>query len=380
MLGPMSGIVTAAVCVRDTGAALEEVEVERPHAGEVLVRVAASGVCGSDLHVLHGSSPVAVFPLVLGHEGAGVVEEVGEGVTDVQPGDHVVLALYGPCGRCHHCRGGRFPLCDGLHRVAAISGRMADGSTRVRSRSGETLYPFCGLGTMSGYAVVREAQLVKIDADLPLDLICLAGCGVTTGLGAVFNIAQVAAGDTVAVVGCGGVGLNVVQGARIAGATTIVALDTNPRKLELARKLGATHGLDPSGPGVRAAVASVVPGGVDFAFEVVGSPELVAETFTATRPGGTCIMVGSPPAGSTIPIDGRTLFGERRLMGCTGGSNVPARDIPRIAALYRQGVLDLDTLVSSRRPLEDFAAAVAESERGEVARSVLLPRSGSVTG
>ena len=200
----------------------------------------------------------------------------------------------------------------------------------------------------------------------------MPGCGVTTGLGAVFNIARVSVGDTVAVIGCGGVGLNVVQGARIAGATTIVALDTNPRKLEMAARLGATHTVDPTGAGIRAAVDGVVPGGVDFAFEVVGSPDLMAETFTATRPGGTCVVVGSPPPGSTIPIDGRTLFSERRLVGCMGGSNVPARDIPRISALYRQGVLDLDALVTSRRPLEEFAAAVAETERGEVARSVLV--------
>jgi S-(hydroxymethyl)glutathione dehydrogenase / alcohol dehydrogenase len=368
-----TGVATRAVTVRESGPAIEDVEVEHPHAGEVLVRVAATGVCGSDLHVLHGTSPVAVLPLVLGHEGAGVVEEVGEGVVDVGPGDHVVLALYGPCGRCQYCRSGRFPLCDGAARVAAVSGRMEDGTTRVRASSGEALHPFCGLGTMAGYAVVREAQLVKVDPGIPLDLICLAGCGVTTGLGAVFNIARVAPGDSVAVVGCGGVGLNVVQGARIAGATTIIALDTNPRKLELAARLGATHTADPSVAGTRLAVSAIVPGGVDIAFEVVGSPELVAETFTATRPGGTCVMVGSPPAGSTIPIDGRALFAERRLVGCTGGSNVPARDIPRIAALYHEGSLDLETLVTRRRPLEEFADAVADAERGEVARTVLLP-------
>jgi S-(hydroxymethyl)glutathione dehydrogenase/alcohol dehydrogenase len=364
---------TRAVIVREPGAAIEDVEVEPPQPGEVLVRVVATGVCGSDIHVLHGTSPVAVLPLVLGHEGAGVVEETGTGVVDVVPGDHVVLALYGPCGRCRYCRSGRFPLCEGAARVAAISGLMEDGSTRVHAAGGEPVRPFVGLGTMAGYAVVRESQLVKIDPSIPLDVICLAGCGVTTGLGAVFNIARVAPGDSVAVVGCGGVGLNVVQGARIAGATTIVALDTNPRKLELAARLGATHTGDPSAAGIRSAVDAIVPGGVDVAFEVVGSPALVAETFTATRPGGTTVMVGSPPAGSTIPIDGRALFSERRLLGCTGGSNVPARDIPRIAALYAEGTLDLEALVTRRRPLAEFADAVAEAERGEVARTVLLP-------
>jgi len=369
----VSAVQTTAVVVPDvaTGARLEDVEIDRPHPGEVLVRVVASGICGSDLHVLHGRSPVAVFPLVLGHEGAGVVEDVGEGVSAVVAGDHVVLALYGPCHHCANCQTGHFTRCDGTPRVAAISGRMADGSTRVRGRSAGTLYPFCGLGTMAGYVVVREAQLVRIDPAIPLDLICLAGCGVTTGLGAVFNIAQVSPGDTVAVVGCGGVGLNVVQGSRIAGATTIVAIDNNPLKLDLARRLGATHTADPTGAGILAAVHAVVPGGVDIAFEVVGSPDLVAEAFVATRPEGTCVMVGSPPPAATIPIDGRSLFNGRRLLGCLGGSNVPARDIPRIASLYQQGTLDLDTLVSRRRPLDDFAAAIAETERGEVARSVL---------
>jgi len=367
-----SRLSTRAVVVRDAGAALEDVEVEHPRPGEVLVRVAATGVCGSDLHVLHGTSPVAVLPMVLGHEGAGVVEEVGAGVTDVVPGDHVVLALYGPCGRCRFCRSGRFPLCEGAARVAAITGLMEDGTTRVRAADGAPLRPFVGLGTMAGYALVRESQLVKVDPAIPLELICLAGCGVTTGLGAVFNIARVAPGDSVAVVGCGGVGLNVVQGARIAGATTIVALDTNPHKLELATRLGATHTADPAG-GIREAVEAVVPGGVDVAFEVVGSPALVAEVFTATRPGGTTVMVGSPPNGTTVPIDSRALFAERKLFGCTGGSNIPARDIPRIAALYREGTLDLETLVTRRRPLGEFADAVAEAERGEVARTVLLP-------
>jgi S-(hydroxymethyl)glutathione dehydrogenase / alcohol dehydrogenase len=364
---------TRAVVVRGAGVALEQIEVEHPHSGEVLVRIAATGVCGSDLHVLHGTSPVAVLPLVLGHEGAGVVEEVGEGVTDVTPGDHVVLALYGPCGRCRFCRSGRFPLCDGTTRVSAISGLMEDGSTRVRAPDGMPVRPFVGLGTMAGYAVVRESQVVKIDPAIPLDLICLAGCGVTTGLGAVFNIAHVSPGDSVAVVGCGGVGLNVIQGARIAGATTIVALDTNPRKLDLAARLGATHTADPTAAGIRLAVDAIVPGGVDVGFEVVGAPALVAETFTATRPGGTTVMVGSPPAGSTIPIDGRALFSERKLLGCTGGSNVPARDIPRIVALYEDGALDLEALVTRRRPLAEFAVAVADAERGEVARTVLLP-------
>jgi S-(hydroxymethyl)glutathione dehydrogenase/alcohol dehydrogenase len=363
-----------AVVIRDAagGPALEDIELDPPGPGEVLVRLAASGICGSDLHVVHGRSVIDAFPMVLGHEGAGIVAAVGDGVTAVAPGDHVVLALYGPCGSCDSCRTGRFVLCDGRPRVAAINGTMADGSTRMRSAEGETLFPMVGVGSLAERAVLRAEQVVAIDRSIPLDLICLAGCGVTTGLGAVFNVAEVRPGESVAVVGCGGVGLNVIQGARIAGATTIMAVDPNPLKLELATRLGATHAVDPSGAGVAEAVQGVEPRGVDVAFEVVGVPDLVADAFLATRTGGRCVMVGSPPAGQPIPLDGRALFGERRLLGTTGGSNVPARDIPRIARLYTEGQLDLDTLVSARRPLADFASSIAETERGEVARSVVV--------
>lgn len=454
----MTRLRARAMVVRDVeaGARIEEVEVDDPREGEVRVRLVASGVCGSDLHVLHGRSNAASFPLVLGHEGAGVVDAVGPGVEGLAEGDHVVVALYGPCHACPSCGRGRFVHCSGPARVQAILGRMGDGSTRLRTADGQPLHPMVGAGTLAEYAVTRAAQVVKVDDDLPLDVLCLAGCGVTTGLGAVFNIAQVAPGDAVAVVGCGGVGLNVVQGARISGATTIVAVDTNPSKLDLARRLGATHTIDPASGAVQAGartttgglaiagtggaadlagagvgtgdgagdapidpgtagsagapggsgrgkahapasggdvrpglggrtaagastratlaelVGEVVPGGADIVFEAVGSPALVAEAFLATRPGGTCVVVGSMPPGATIPIDGRALFADRRLQGCIGGNNVPAVDIPRIADLYRQGRLDLDALVSTRRPLDDVATAIAETERGDVARTVVL--------
>jgi Zn-dependent alcohol dehydrogenase len=249
---------------------------------------------------------------------------------------------------------------------------MADGTTRMRLAGGAAAFPMVGVGSLAEYAVLRADQVVAVDRSIPLDLICLAGCGVTTGLGSVFNVADVRPGESVAVVGCGGVGLNVVQGARIAGATTIVAIDPNPLKRDLATRLGATHALDPGDAGVVETVQRVAPRGVDVAFEVVGIPQLVADAFLATHPGGRCVMVGSPPAGQPIPVDGRALFGERRLIGTTGGSNVPARDIPRIARLYAEGRLDLDTLVSARRPLAEFASSIAETERGEVARSVVV--------
>jgi S-(hydroxymethyl)glutathione dehydrogenase/alcohol dehydrogenase len=348
----------------------EDVEVLEPRAGEVLVRVEASGVCGSDLHVLHGRSNAVTLPVVLGHEGAGIVEMVGAGVTSVRPNDSVVIALYGPCLACHNCLTGRLVHCDGPARVQAIFGKMADGSTRLR-RDGVPLHPMVGCGSLAEYAVVRETQLVAVPPDVPLDVMCLAGCGVTTGLGAVFNIGRVAAGDTVAVVGCGGVGLNVVQAARIAGAKTIVAVDTNPMKLDLASDLGATHVVDPRDEPLGEAMERLVPGGVDVAFEVVGSAELVVQALEVTRPGGTCVMVGSQPPGSTIPVKAGVLFQERRLVGCVGGSNIPQRDIPRVVDLYRDGRLRLDELVSRRLPLARFVEAFTALESGEVARSVV---------
>lgn len=354
----------------DEGPKVEEVTVLDPGPGEVLVRIAASGVCGSDMHVIHGRSVAANLPMVLGHEGAGVVEAVGPGVESVAPGTHVVIALYGPCLACANCRAGDIVHCNGPARMANIFGRMADGSTRLR-QGDVALHPMVGCGSLAELAVVRETMVVPVPDDVPLDVIALAGCGVTTGLGAVFNTAQVRPGQHVAVVGCGGVGLNVVQGARIAGAAVIVAVDTNPTKLQLATRLGATHVVDVSDAPMRDAVHAIVPEGVDVAFEVVGNAELVAQVFELTRPGGTCVMVGSPPAGSTIPIDGRSLFAERRLLGTTGGSNIPHRDIPRIVELHRSGRLDLDSLISQRLPLERVDEAFAAVEAGTVARSVV---------
>jgi S-(hydroxymethyl)glutathione dehydrogenase/alcohol dehydrogenase len=352
---------------------LESVDVAAPLAGEVRVRLAASGVCGSDLHVLAGHSPVAQFPLVLGHEGAGVVEEVGPGVTSVVPGDHVVLALYGPCLACRNCLSGNPVHCDGPARIKAITGEMADGSTRLSSQ-GERVFPFVGCGTLAEESVLRASQVVVVAPDIPLDVICLAGCGVTTGLGAVFNIARVRPGETVTVVGCGGVGLSVIQGARIAGAGQIIAVDTNPYKLELARGMGATDEvlLEDGGGGLVEAVTGRCPGGVDAAFEVVGNGDLVAAALATTRPGGRCVMVGSPPAGTKIPVDARVLFSERRLLGCTGGSNIPARDIPRIERLYRSGDLEMEALVSQRFSFADAPDAFAAAQAGQVARAVVV--------
>jgi S-(hydroxymethyl)glutathione dehydrogenase / alcohol dehydrogenase len=362
-----------AVVIRsyDDGPALEALTIDELQAGEVLVAVAASGVCGSDIHAVHGQSTAAVLPMVAGHEGSGVVEAVGPGVTSVAPGDRVVLGAYGPCYGCDACRHGRFVHCTGPARVNAIRGLMPDGTTRLRSEHG-AVHPYVGIGSLAEYAVLRDAQVVEVAEDVPLDVMALAGCGVTTGLGAVFNIAHVAPGDRVLVVGCGGVGLNVIQGSRLAGAARIVAVDTNPARLDLAADFGATELVDPNETAVADAVAAVAPGGVDVAFEVVGNPALVAEAFEQTRGGGTCVMVGAPPPGSTIPVPASSLmFGERRLVGCLGGSNMPHRDIPRIVELYRGGRIKLDELVGERLPLTDFGRAFADTEAGKVARCLV---------
>lgn len=351
--------------------AVEEVDVASPQAGEVRVRLAASGVCRSDLHVLEGESPVANPPMVLGHEGAGVVEEVGEGVVGLAVGDPVVIALYGPCGTCSDCRAGDIPNCWSETRTHNMYGRMPDGTTRL-SQGGRSLSPMVGSGSLAEEAIVREAQLVKIEPDIPLDLACLAGCGVTTGIGAALNTARVQPGSTVAVIGCGGVGLNVLQGARIAGAARILAVDTQRAKLDLASDLGATDLLEVvPGEDLAAAIRERVPRGVDYAFEVIGLTSVVREAFDATRTGGTTVMVGAPPPGTEVTLDSRTLFADRKLLGCTGGGNVPARDIPRIMQLYQQGSLNLEKLVSQRLPIERVNEAFDALRGGELARTVI---------
>jgi S-(hydroxymethyl)glutathione dehydrogenase / alcohol dehydrogenase len=363
---------STALVLRAPGAplALETVEVGEPGPGEVLVRLMASGVCGSDNHVVHGRSGIARMPTVLGHEGAGVVQAVGPGVTELEAGDHVVLGLYVPCGSCRQCRAGRFQHCSGEARRRNTQGIRADGTTRF-SVSGEPLYPLMGLGSLSEFTNVPAAQAIAIDRSLDLAAMCLTGCGVTTGFGAAVNTAGVGPGDSVLVVGCGGVGLNVVQGARIAGATRIIAVDPQAGKRELALELGATHVVDPGREDLATAVDRHAPGGVDWAFEVVGSVELAARCLALTRIGGTCVMVGAPPPGSAVAASREALMGERRLVGCRGGSNIPARDIPRLADLYAGGQLKLEPLIGKRLRLEEFAEAFAALDTGEVARSVI---------
>lgn len=353
------------------GGSLRYVDIDEPRHGEVRVRMVASGVCSTDQHVAFGTSLPHVLPVVLGHEGAGVVDAVGSGVESISLGDHVVFGRSAPCGTCRRCHDGLAVDCDSDAHRRGLFGIMDDGLTRV-SIDGRAAYPLYG-GTLSEFMTVRASHVVPIAKDLPLELMCLAGCAVVTGLGAVLNTVRVGVGDSVLIVGCGGVGLSVVQGARIAGATTIVAVDTSDESLDLALAMGATHSIA-TGPDVDLVnrVLDLVDGGVDVAVEVVGSPGLVVECLECTRAGGTTVMVGVPPAGSTLTVPPMTLIQNRRLVGCRGGSAVPTRDIPRVAALYRSGALHLEPLVTRTLPLERVADAIDALSGGLPGRSVVV--------
>lgn len=344
-----------------SGIALVDVEVDEPGPGEVRVRIAASGICGSDLHVIHGRSNAAVYPVVLGHEGAGVIESVGEGVA-LAVGTRVVVAMGASCGRCARCAVGEAVHCEDPGRGQRLTGFMADGTARVH-HDGTDLHPFVGCGTLAELVVVPAHEVVPIPDDVPFEVAALSACGVTTGLGAVFNVAEVTPGQSVLVVGCGGVGLNVIQGCRLAGAGRITAVDTSDAKLELARRFGATD---------VASSLDGLAGGYDVAFEVVGLPHLVPAALQLTKAGGTCVCVGSQPPGAVYEIPAAAMFPQRRLLGCVAGGNVPRRDIARIVELYRAGKLELDALVGARVALADVADAVAAAESGEVARAVVV--------
>jgi S-(hydroxymethyl)glutathione dehydrogenase/alcohol dehydrogenase len=312
------------------------------------------------------------MPLILGHEGAGVVEAVGEGVEGLQRGDHVVVAMSGPCGRCGYCGSGRLQYCNG-NPPGALYGEMADGGVRL-SQGGAPIHPFVGIGSLAEYAVVPRAKAVRVDPDIPFEQLCITACGVVTGVGAVFNVAKVTPGSSVLVAGCGGVGLNVVQAARIAGAGRIIAVDKNPLKLDLAADFGASHCLvatdEPKD--LEEAVRRIAPQGVDFAFDVVGNAALLRQLMGLTDMGGLTVLVGVLPWASDVSVQaGLMLNGERRLTGVRGGSAMPMRDIPRILDLHRTGRLKLAELVGAAFELDDIQAAFASAEKADHARTVV---------
>jgi S-(hydroxymethyl)glutathione dehydrogenase/alcohol dehydrogenase len=347
----------------------DDVEVEDPHAGEVQVRMVASGVCHSDLSAQTGVMMMPT-PVVLGHEGAGVVEQIGPGVTSVRPGDHVLVTWVPQCGACYFCRRDQGHLCEQA-TVTLASGGLLDGTTRLTSQ-GSRLYQMAATGTFGELVVTPESGVVKLPPELDLTVAALLGCSVLTGVGAVTNTARLQPGDTVAVVGCGGVGLNVIQGARIEGAGRIIAVDTNPAKLALAARFGATDAVDASAvDAVSGVMALTDQRGVDVAFEVVGLQRTIDQAITMTRRGGLTVLVGVPAMDVTVTLPaffGVVLAG-KTLSGCWYGSANVRRDVPRLIELYQQGRLLLEELVSERIGLGAINDAL--SSMGEGARSVI---------
>jgi S-(hydroxymethyl)glutathione dehydrogenase/alcohol dehydrogenase len=352
---------------------VEELVVEDPHRGEVLVRMAASGVCRSDYHVVVGEWS-APSPIVLGHEGAGVVEAVGEDVTAVQPGDHVILSWTPSCGRCRYCVIGRPNLCE-LVAARSYASVMLDGTTRLAYPDGRAVYSYSATATFGEYTVVPEAGVVPIDRGFPLDRAALIGCGLTTGVGAVINTARVEPGATVLVIGCGGVGLAVVQGAAIAAASTIIAVDRLAPKVEAAAGLGATHTIvADEATDVVAAVRDLTGGiGVDYAFEAIGVGPAIETAIEATAAGGTTVVVGQVPEGVRASFDPYTLSDrEKVIRGCNYGSARPPVDFPRMVRMCEAGDIDVDAFVTSRIGLDGINEAFARIAAGEGVRSVIV--------
>ncbi len=352
----------------DTPLRVEEVEVDPPKGGEVLVRMAASGVCHSDLHMLKGIHP-APLPAILGHEGAGVVEEAGPGVTNVKPGDHVILSWLPYCGHCRMCASGRPNVC--VNVAWSESGTMADGTVRFH-RGGERIHHYIATSSFAELSVVPAQCAIPVDPALPLTELSLMGCAVATGVGAVLNTARVRPGETVAVVGCGGVGLNCVQGAAIANAGTIIAIDTEPGKLNLARELGATHAVDASEGSVAGAVEDLTAGGVDHAFEAIGNPATIELAIGLVGRGGQAVLIGMAPPDARVSFDAlNATFEEISIRGCWYGSVRPPVDFPLLVDLYQSGKLRLDTMIRTCS-LEEVNDAFRALEAGEVARSVIV--------
>jgi Zn-dependent alcohol dehydrogenase len=363
----------AAAVLERTGAPLEvtELDLAPPRAGEVLVRLHASGVCHSDQNAIDGTAK-ARCPAVLGHEGAGVVEAVGPGVTRVRPGDHVALSWAPSCGSCEECLRELPQLCS-VAWPALADGTLLDGSTRL-SRDGEPVYHYSFISSFADACVLPERSCVPIPRDVPFAVAGLVGCAVTAGVGAVWRTAGVRPGDRVAVFGCGGVGLSAVLGAVAAGAGAVVAVDAVPSKLDVAREVGATDGVVWAGSPeeTAAAVADASGGGVDYAIEATGRPEAMLAAFLSTRAYGAAVLIGIPRADALLPLPALSIPRmERRVLGSIYGSSRPERDFPLTLDLYRRGRLPLDRLVTHRLPLADVERGFDLMRAGEAARVVL---------
>jgi S-(hydroxymethyl)glutathione dehydrogenase/alcohol dehydrogenase len=349
---------------------VEQIEVESPKRGEVMVQIKACGVCHSDLSATNGTIPMPP-PTVLGHEAAGVIAELGEGVTDLRVGDHVVVSWIPMCGKCRYCVEGRPALCDAAAKATLT---LPDGTSRLKDAAGKTLNHFAGCGVMAEYATLHRDSVIPIDSDVPLDKAALVGCAVMTGVGAAINTAKVRPGSTVAVFGAGGIGLNVIQGAALAGAQMIIAVDLADKKLEFAQRFGATHIVNPSSDGDAVArIAALTGGGADYTFEAIGAPKVIEQAWNATRKGGTCVVVGVTKASDQITIGAFLLpFQEKVLTGSMYGSARPSVDFPRLLNLYKTNRLKLDELVTSTYGIDEINRAFDDMQKGVNARGVIL--------
>ena len=350
-----------------------EIDVEPPRAGEVLVRITHTGVCHTDAFTLSGDDPEGLFPVVLGHEGAGIVVEVGEGVTSVKPGDHVIPLYTAECGECLFCKSGKTNLCTSV-RATQGKGVMPDGTSRF-SFEGQPLYHYMGCSTFSEYTVVAEVSLAKIHPDANPEHVCLLGCGVTTGIGAVHNTAKVQAGDSVAVFGLGGIGLAVIQGARQAKAGRIIAIDTNSTKFDMAREFGATDCINPKDHDkpIQQVVVEMTDWGVDHSFECIGNVHVMRAALECAHRGwGQSVIIGVAGAGQEISTRPFQLVTGRVWKGSAFGGARGRTDVPKIVDWYMEGKLNIDDLITHRLKLDDINQGFDLMKSGESIRSVVL--------
>jgi len=350
---------------------VEEIDIGGPQSGECLVRMVATGVCHTDAYTMSGRDPSGLFPSVLGHEGAGIVEEIGAGVSTLAPGDHVIPLYIPECRNCRFCTSGKTHLCSA---ILATQGRglMPDGTSRLTAR-GKVLHHYMGCSTFAEYAVVPEIALARVRKDAPLEKVCLLACGVTTGMGAVLNTAKVEAGASVAVFGLGGVGLSVIQGAVLAGAERIIGVDTNPTKFPLARQFGATDCVNPSDVGdVAEAIVEMTGGGVDYSFECIGNVEVMGAALMSTHKGwGQSIVIGVAGAGEEIHARPFLLVTGRSWRGTAFGGTRGRTQLPRYVDWYMNGRLELDAYVTHEMPLAEINRAFDLMHAGESIRSVV---------
>ena len=350
---------------------VEEIDIDGPKEREVLVKLKVAGLCHSDLSIINGLMTTASFPCVLGHEGAGIVEEVGPGVSLVKPGDHVVLMGVPVCGQCYYCLRGQHNMC--VNRDKVRGGTLLDGTSRLK-KGKQDIHVQAGLGCYNQYTVVGQECILPIEEDIPFDIAGVFGCGILTGVGAVMNKAKVKAGSSVAVVGVGGVGLNVVQGAVLANASKIIAIDLMDNKLEFARRLGATHFINASIEDPVKRVMELTGGiGADYAFEVIGKPETALTTFKLIRRGGFAVLVGvaEPNAKLTLPQI-EFSFMEKSILGCFLGSGDMRIDLLTLLSLYKIGRLKAGELITNRYKLEEINMGFKDLETGKNARGVVV--------